>query len=95
MGRHLDKVKRLDKLVAKFQDNIDELFKISKIGVKQLDKNLRIFTIAYAWLNYQLAIYLMSIFPKAIEADKIDKEFGKIMKNFNRRNGKKRKNGKK
>ena len=91
MGRHLDKVKKLDGIVKRFQDNIEELNRISEIGVKHPDKNLKLFVFAYAWINYQFAVYLMSIFPKAVEADKVDKEFSKIMKNFNRR----RKNGEK
>lgn len=85
MGKHLDKLKRLDKLIAKFQKAIEELLEISKEGVKHPDEGLSIFIFSYAWLNFQFAIYLLQIFPKAVEADKIDKEFGNIMKGFDKR----------
>jgi len=85
MGKHLDKLKRLDKILKKFQDAIEELLEITKEGIKHPDKDLSVFTFAYAWLNYQFAIYLIKIFPKAVEADKIDKQFGKIMGGFDKR----------
>lgn len=88
MGKHLDKLKHLDKIVSKFQDNIEELLEITKQGVKHPDKELSKFVYAYALINYQLAIYLIQIFPKAINADKIDKEFGNIMKDFDGKKGK-------
>lgn len=88
MGKHLDKLKELDKIIKKFQDAIEELLEISKEGVKHPDKELTTFTFAYAYLNFQFAMYLIKIFPKAVEADKIDKNFNDIVKNFDRRNGK-------
>jgi len=90
MGKHLDKLRRLDKIASKFQDTIKKLFIVAKEGVKHPDKELSTFAFLYAYLNYNFAIYLLQRFPKAIEADKIDKQFGTIMKDFNRRNGKKR-----
>jgi hypothetical protein len=91
MGRHLDKLKALDKIVAKFQIVINELLKISQTSGEKgkPDKELSMFAIAYAYLNYQFAIYLISKFPKAIQSDKVDKDFNDIMEHFN--NGDKKK----
>ena len=90
MGRHLDKLRRLDRLTGKFQKIIEELLNITKEGVKHPDKDLASFVYVFALLNYQFSTHLIKIFPKAVEADKIDKQFGKIMKGFDKRNRKKR-----
>lgn len=90
MGKHLDKLKRLDKLTTKFQKIIEELLKISKERAKHPNKKLVSFALAYALLNYKFSMYLIKIFPKTVEADKIDKQFSKIMKNFDKRNRRKR-----
>ena len=91
MGKHLNKLRKLDKIVARFQDTIEELLEISREGIKHPDKELSMFVFAYAYLNYQFAIYLIQKFPEAINADKIDKEFNNIMKDFEKKNGKKKK----
>ena len=91
MGRHLDKLKKLDQITGNIQKEIRKLHLIAKEGLKHPDKELALFAYAFAWLNYQFSIYLITKFPKSMNADKIDKEFGKIMKNFDRRKKKPKK----
>ena len=92
MGKHLDEIKKIDEAVGKFRDGLEILLEIlGKQTKKERDKTIAAYALTYAYLNYQIATYLLQKFPKAIEADKIDKEFGKIIKGFDRRKkGKKR-----
>jgi len=92
MGKHLNKLKKLDRILGKFQKIIRELSKITDtIREKgKPDKQLTLFVFAYALLNYQFSMYLIKIFPKTLNSDKIDKQFGNIMKSFDKRKRKKR-----
>ena len=82
MGTHLDKLRKLDRITGKMQQQIKKLFVIAKEGLKHPDKDLATFCAAFAWLNYQFSIYLIKKFPEAVESDKIDKQFGIIMEDF-------------
>nr|MCK4930319.1 hypothetical protein [Nanoarchaeota archaeon] len=86
MGRHLDEIRKIDEAVGKFRDGLKILLGIlGKQTKKERDKTIASFTLTYSYLNYQIATYLLQKFPKAVEADKIEKEFIKMMKGFDKR----------
>lgn len=82
MGNHLDKLKRLHKLLGQFQKPTEELLDIAKeVTVKgKPDEDLSAFAYYYAALNYYFSIYLLSDFSNAVNKDKIDKEFKDMIK---------------
>ena len=90
MGKHLDKIKKIDNIIGKIQKAIEELNNIARTtGEKgKPDRELSLFVTGYAYLNYQFSVYLINRLSKAVNKDKIDKEFNNIMEHFN--NGKKK-----
>lgn len=92
MGKHIDKIKKIDEAIGKFRDGLKILLEVLKEQTeRERDKTVIAFTALYAYFNYQFSMYLIKIFPNVIKSDKIDKEFNNIMKNFDKRKkGKKR-----
>ena len=72
MGKYLDKLKKLDRIIGKFQKTVRELSKVSDTIREKGKPNKQLSVFAYALLNYQFAMYLIKIFPKTLNSDKID-----------------------
>lgn len=90
MGKHLNELKELDKIVNEYTRTNQKLLKIAQRKDEKGNPNIElgIFVYNFALLNYQFAMYLIGKFPDAVNKDKIDKGFDDIMKHFN--NGKKK-----
>lgn len=88
MGKKLNNLKKLNKIIEILQTQIKQLSKIAKdMGNKNVpDTGLMIYVYYYASLNYRLSLYLIEKFPEYVNSDKIERDFNDIIKHWNNGN---------